>query len=73
MWRVVRPQDFDGVWIEGDYDRRAARFIGMLRGRGDNGLVSQMNAVENTDGEEKRAGECGELRDGTENFHENDE
>src|ERR1041385_7478693 len=73
MRGVVRPQDFYRVRIERDHDRCPAGFCRMSCGGRDHSLVSEMNTVENADGEEKRTGEGSELRDRAQDFHENDE
>ncbi len=57
MRRVLRTQYFYWVRIEGHDNRRSVFCLGVPRGSGNDRLMSAMDAVENADGEEERAGE----------------
>ncbi len=49
------PQDAQRVRIEGDDDRRRARFAaGIIDGAADDGAVAEVHAVENADGQVRR-------------------
>ena len=50
----IRPQNFGRMWIERDNNRRSIFRMGMPRRSGDDGLVTEVHAVERADGEEKR-------------------
>ena len=54
MGRILWPQNFGGMWIEGDNNRRSIFRMGMPRRSGDDGLVTEVHAVERADGEEER-------------------
>jgi hypothetical protein len=73
MRRVVRPEYFYRMRIEGNDDRGAGRFFGVFRRSGNYRLVPEMNAVENADGKEQRAGKVRKGVDRTKDVHENDE
>src|SRR4029077_18779546 len=53
--RVLRTQHFERVRIKSHYNRRSLGRTGMTRGSGNHGLVTKMNAVENSDGQKKRS------------------
>ena len=55
--------------IERDDDGGAARFGRVVRRSRDHGLVAEVNAVKNADGEEEGTVEGGEIRYGVEHFH----
>ena len=57
MRRVFGPRDLHRVRIEGGHDRCAVGGMGVTRGSRDDGLMSAMDPVEDTDGEEKGTGE----------------
>src|SRR5438132_14153832 len=54
MRRILRPQNFGRMWIERDNNRRSIFRMGMPRRGGDDGLVTEVYAVERADREEKR-------------------
>src|SRR4029077_14249222 len=54
MRRILRPQNFGRMWIERDNNRRSIFRMGMPRRSGDDGLVTEVHAVERADREEKR-------------------
>ena len=54
MRRILWPQNFGRMWIEGDNNRRSIFRMGMPRRSGDDGLVTEVYAVERADREEKR-------------------
>ena len=47
------------------------RGVRVARRSGNHGLVAEVNAVKNADGEEEGTVEGGEIRDGVEDFHPN--
>src|SRR5438309_11469687 len=51
MGRVLRPQNFGRMWIEGDNNRRSIFGMGMPRRSGDDGLVTEVHAGERPDRE----------------------
>ena len=51
-----RPQYFLGVGIKGDYHRRAIRRLSVLRRSRNDCLMSEMDPVEDTNGEKELAG-----------------
>src|SRR5260370_33951655 len=53
--RVLRTQHFERVRIKSHCNRRPLCRMGMIRGSGNHGLVTKMNAVENSDGQKKRS------------------
>src|SRR3981189_3482391 len=53
MGRILWPQNFGGMWIEGDNNRRSIFGMGMPRRSGDDGLVTEVHAVERPDREKK--------------------
>src|SRR2546423_15652787 len=55
MGRILWSQNFGRMWIERDNNRRSIFRMGMPRGSGDDGLVTEVQAVERADREEKRA------------------
>jgi len=56
MRRFLGPQDFLGVGIKRDYDGRSAFRPRVLGRSGDNRLMTEMNTVEDADGEKERSG-----------------
>ena len=70
MRRIVRPQNLDRVWIEGDDDSRPAGFVRMPRRSRDDGLMAEVDAVENADREKKRTAQLSKLGNRTQNFHQ---
>ena len=54
MGRILWPQNFGRMWIEGDNNRRSIFKVSMARRSGDDGLVIEVHAVERADHEEKR-------------------
>ena len=56
VWRFLRPQDFLRVGIKRDYDRRSVFRPRVLGRSGDNRLMTEMNTVEDADGEKERSG-----------------
>ena len=54
MRRVVRAQHFDRMRIESHNERRSIRRTGMTRGSRNDGLMTKMDAVENSNCQEKR-------------------
>jgi hypothetical protein len=74
MGRILWPQNFGRMWIERDNNRRSIFRMGMPRRSGDDGLVTEVHAVECADREKKRTVQLREIDGGTENFHQlNDE
>src|SRR2546423_2233338 len=74
MGRILWPQNFGGMWIEGDNNRRSFFRMGMPRRSGDDGLVTEVHAVERPDRQKKRAVQLREIGRGTEDLHQlNDE
>src|SRR6478609_4313344 len=69
MRRILWPQNFGRMWIEGDNNRRSIFRMGMPRRSGDDGLMTAVHAVECADREKKRAVQPREIVGGTENFH----
>jgi hypothetical protein len=63
MRRVLRAQHFERVRIKSHYNRRPVCRTGMTRGSGNHGLVTKMDAVENSNGQEKRSAQALELCD----------
>ena len=61
--RVLRAQHFERVRIKSHYNWRPLCRIGVTRGSGNHGLVTKMDAVENSDGQEKRSAQALQLRD----------
>lgn len=57
MRRVLRPQHFHRMWIEGHNDRGSILRLSVACGSGNNRLMAAMDAIENTDREKKRAGQ----------------
>ena len=57
MRRVLRPQHFHRMRIEGHNDRRSILRLGVACGSGNNRFMAAMDAVENTDREKERAGQ----------------
>ena len=55
MRRFVRPQYFFRVRIKGDYHRRSIYRPSVFRRSRNDCLMPEMDAVEDTDGEKKRA------------------
>ena len=55
MRRGLRSQYFFRMRIECDHDRRSVGRLGVFGGSRDNGLMAEMNAVEDADGEKERA------------------
>jgi hypothetical protein len=55
MRRFVRSQYFFRVRIEGDYHRRSSYRPSVFRRSRDDCLMSEMDPVEDTDGEKERA------------------
>src|SRR5204863_226326 len=49
MRRILWPQNFGRMWIEGDNNRRSIFRMGMPRRSGDDGLVTEVYAVERAD------------------------
>jgi hypothetical protein len=56
MWRLLGPQDFLRVRIKRHYDGRSIFRQRMLSGSGDNRLMTEMDTIKHTNGDEKRAG-----------------
>ena len=61
--RVLRAQHFERVRIKSHYNWRPLCRIGVTRGSGNHGLVTKMDAIENSDGQEKRSAQALQLRD----------
>src|SRR5438552_18050112 len=57
MRRVMRPQHFHRVRIESHKNRSCICRLRVTRGRGNNGLMTAMDAVENADREKERPGQ----------------
>ena len=57
------------MWIEGDNNRGSIFGMGMPRGSGDDGLVTEMHAIEGADGEEERTLQLREIGGGMNDFH----
>jgi hypothetical protein len=72
MRRVIRPQNLHRMRIEGDDDRRAARFFCVSGRSGNHSLMAEVNAIENANRKEERAGQSGQVADGTKDVHAND-
>src|SRR6266699_1153255 len=53
MRRIVRAQHFDRMRIESDNERGSIRQTGMTRGSRNDGLMTKMDAVENSNCQEK--------------------
>src|SRR5215471_17654926 len=74
VWRFFGPQYFFGVRIEGDYQRRSIHRPSVFSRSRNDSLMSEMDAVEDTDREEQGTLQVRELRDGLQRFHhQNDE
>src|SRR6266699_1390241 len=69
MRRVMRSQHFHRVRIESHNNRSSIFRLGVPGGSGNNGLVTAMDAVENADREEERAGQLAQLRNGMQCLH----
>src|SRR5205814_10431260 len=70
MRRILWPQNFGRMWIEGDNNRRSIFRMGMRRRRADDGLVTEVYAVARADREEKRTVEMRETGRGTEDIQQ---
>src|SRR6266513_5879817 len=53
MRRVVRARHSDRMWSESHNERGSIRRTGMTRGSRNNGLMTKMDAVENSNRQEK--------------------
>src|SRR6187399_1929598 len=54
-WRFPGSEHLRRMWVESDHDRRSSCLFGVpSRSRNDR-LVTEMNAIESTDGREKRS------------------
>src|SRR5215813_5829539 len=69
MRRALMPQDFLRMRIEGDHHGSSICGARVLGGRGDNGLVPKMNAVENTNCQKERPAQLLEFGNRSENLH----
>ena len=69
MGWILWPQNFGRMWIERDNNRRSIFRMGMPRRSGDDGLVTEVHAVECADREEKRTVQLREIGGGMEDFH----
>ena len=67
--RLFRSQHADGMRVEGDGDGSAAVLLCVVECAAKHGLMAQMHAVEDADGEEEWAGKRGEAGDGAECGH----
>ena len=56
MWRFFRSQHLRRMWIERYHHSCAACLPRVLRGRGNDRLVAEMNSVEDANRREKWAG-----------------
>jgi hypothetical protein len=54
MGRILWPQNFGRMWIESDNNWRSIFRMGMSRRSGDDGLVTEVHAVERADRKKKR-------------------
>jgi hypothetical protein len=63
MGCVVRPQYFDWMWIERYDNGRSGRRACMSRGGGDDGLMTAMDAIEDSNSKKKRAAQFGQFGD----------
>src|SRR6266571_4638727 len=70
MRRVLRAQHFEWVRIKSHCNRRPLCRIGMTRGSGNHGLMTKMDAVENSDGQKERATQLRQFGNGMERFHQ---
>jgi hypothetical protein len=73
MRRIIGPQHFHRVRVEGHDDCGAAGFLRVVRRSGNNSLVPEMDAVENADGKKERAGKLRKSVDRAKDVHENAE
>jgi len=69
MRRILWSQNLGRMRIEGDNNRSSIFGMGMSRGSGDNGLMTEMHAVERADGKEEGAFQLREIGCGTKDFH----
>ena len=67
--RVIGTQHFGWMRIECDDYRCAARGFGVSRGSGNDGLMTEMHAVEGADGEEERPGKLAQFRNRAQDSH----
>ena len=70
MRRVLRTQHFERMRIKSHYNRRPRCRMGMTRGSGNHGLMTKMDAVENSDGKKERAMQLRQFGNGMERFHQ---
>jgi len=74
MRRGFRSQYLFWMRVECDHDRRSVGGPGVFGGSRDDGLVAEMDAVEDADGEKEWAGQIGQLRNRAQDLHhQNDE
>ena len=69
MRRVLRPQHFRRMRVERHDHGRAARVFGMPGRSGDDRLMSEVNAVEDANGEKERTGKVAQFRNRSQNLH----
>ena len=69
MGRKLRPQKFFRMRIEGDYGRSAVSGASVLGRSGNDSLMAEMNAIENSDGEKDRTRQALEIGNRMQNFH----
>src|SRR3954454_16732528 len=74
MRRFVRTQYFFRVRIKRDYHRRSIHGSGVSRGSGNDCLMSEMDTVEDANGQKNRALQLRQFGDRSKRFHQaNDE
>jgi hypothetical protein len=61
MRRVIWPENFHRMRIEGDDDGGATEFSRVPGRSGNHGLMTEMDAVENADRQEERPGKFSQL------------
>ena len=69
MRGILWSQNLGRMRIEGDNNRGSIFGMGMSRGSGDDGLMTEMHAVEGANGKEEGAFQLREIGRGTEDFH----
>ncbi len=67
---IVRPKNFPRMRIECHDDRRACSGMGVTRRGGNDRLVTEMDAVKDSDGEKKRSAKLGQFGNGMKGVQE---